>query len=562
MPSRSRRKAVIGRICTAFKLEGLMISKQAARGLESQLRAEPDSRKGEALRLVVDKLKERFERLRPETGNLVSVDDVSAVIADLTKDDDDRAHECLQIFNAFQLPRLRWSAARKELYHVSAADGNRLHGTAEDKLRMARDRLELVQQRLMRHPLFSAPRIGGPQRDYVRVTPVESLKGAEGPQVLLGRLSQLEEGAFFLEDANASVRLVLDGASSYGGLFTEGCIVLVEGRLSPDGDAFLVANLGLPPPEPRAQTLSLMRRLEHLGVAPLGREETRLRAMCDETEEGMFVVLSNVHLDDPRVMEALRALFAGFDASAPTLFVLCGNFTSRPFGQGANDRAELTQHFDALARLIARHGNIRERSRFVFVPGPHDAGGSGCLPRPPLPRVFTKRLRQTLPTATFATNPCRLRYYAQEVVIFREDLLSAMRRGCVVPPTDGPTDGPDGDGPDGDGPDGGAGVGESDASAGGKGSRSDPTDHLVKTVCDQGHLCPLPQHVRPVHWALDHALWLYPLPDTIIFADYYDQYLNHYEGTTALNPGSFPTDFSFVVYRPSSQDVEFSRVPA
>ena len=28
----------------------------------------------------------------------------------------------------------------------------------------------------------------------------------------------------------------------------------------------------------------------------------------------------------------------------------------------------------------------------------------------------------------------------------------------------------------------------------------------------------------------------------------------------ALNPGSFPTDWSFVVYRPSSKETEFSRI--
>eukprot|EP00953_Heterococcus_sp_UTEX-ZZ885_P027640 14807-Heterococcus_DN1.PRE.2 len=38
----------------------------------------------------------------------------------------------------------------------------------------------------------------------------------------------------------------------------------------------------------------------------------------------------------------------------------------------------------------------------------------------------------------------------------------------------------------------------------------------------------------------------------------------HYAGnvldeTWALNPGSFPSDYSFIVYRPASGDVEFSK---
>ncbi len=43
----------------------------------------------------------------------------------------------------------------------------------------------------------------------------------------------------------------------------------------------------------------------------------------------------------------------------------------------------------------------------------------------------------------------------------------------------------------------------------------DITEHLVKTILDQGHLCPLPLTSRPIHWAFDHALRLYPMPDVV-----------------------------------------------
>lgn len=88
----------------------------------------------------------------------------------------------------------------------------------------------------------------------------------------------------------------------------------------------------------------------------------------------------------------------------------------------------------------------------------------------------------------------------------------------------------------------------------------DITDHLLKTVCDQSHLCPLPLDTRPVYWAHDHAMWLYPLPDLILFADNFDQWSRCYDDCMAANPGIFSTDFSFIVYRPTSKDVEFSRV--
>ncbi len=37
---------------------------------------------------------------------------------------------------------------------------------------------------------------------------------------------------------------------------------------------------------------------------------------------------------------------------------------------------------------------------------------------------------------TLASNPCRLRYFATETVVFRADLLQKMRRNCILPPSE------------------------------------------------------------------------------------------------------------------------------
>ena len=78
---------------------------------------------------------------------------------------------------------------------------------------------------------------------------------------------------------------------------------------------------------------------------------------------------------------------------------------------------------------------LQEESRFVFVPGPGDPGPSSVLPRPALPSFVTSDLRQLLPSAIFASNPCRLRLYTQQVGLFRNDLQNHMRRLCLIPPT-------------------------------------------------------------------------------------------------------------------------------
>ena len=48
----------------------------------------------------------------------------------------------------------------------------------------------------------------------------------------------------------------------------------------------------------------------------------------------------------------------------------------------------------------------------------------------------------------------------------------------------------------------------------------------------------------------------------LILADKTEQFSLTYGGCLAVNPGSFSGDFSFIVYRPSSKEVEFSKVPS
>jgi hypothetical protein len=70
---------------------------------------------------------------------------------------------------------------------------------------------------------------------------------------------------------------------------------------------------------------------------------------------------------------------------------------------------------------------------FVFVPGPADPYDVSnlVLPRRPLPTFLTKGVREKLPKVTFASNPCRITFKSQEIVVFREDMMSRMLRNTV-----------------------------------------------------------------------------------------------------------------------------------
>ena len=80
-------------------------------------------------------------------------------------------------------------------------------------------------------------------------------------------------------------------------------------------------------------------------------------------------------------------------------------------------------------------------------------------------------------------------FSSQEIVIFREDIVTKMCRNCVYFPESG-----------------------------------DVPSHFSRTVLSQGHLAPLPLHVVPTYWDHDRAMWLYPLPDLVVIGDKFDPF--------------------------------------
>lgn len=68
-------------------------------------------------------------------------------------------------------------------------------------------------------------------KQHLEPTSIDSLLGRSGTHVLLGMLSELEEGRIFLEDAYAHIELDLSCATMTAGFFTKNCVVLAEGKV-------------------------------------------------------------------------------------------------------------------------------------------------------------------------------------------------------------------------------------------------------------------------------------------------------------------------------------------
>uniref|UniRef100_A0A8C6XIP0 DNA polymerase II subunit 2 n=1 Tax=Naja naja TaxID=35670 RepID=A0A8C6XIP0_NAJNA len=449
--------------------------------------------------------------------NMIERSMVETAVLECSRSIDEAIEHIFNIIGAFDIPRYIYNSERKKFLPLCMTDHSapNLFGSARDKAELFRERYIILQQRTHRHELFTPSAIGtqtDESKSKFQLKTVETLLGSSakmGEVIVLGMITQLKE--------------VSSVVTFHSGLYTESCFVLTEGWY--EDEVFHVTAFGFPPTEPSATTRAYYGNINFFGgpSSTSVKSSAKLKQMEEENEDAMFVFLSDVWLDQAEVLENLRIMFSGYSAMPPTCFFFCGNFSSTPYGK--NQIQSLKDSLKALADIICEYPSIHERSRFVFVPGSEDPGPGSILPRPPLTENITEEFRRQVPFSVFTTNPCRVQYCTQEIIIFREDLVNKMCRNCVRFPN----------------------------------SSLDIPNHFVKTILSQGHLTPLPLNVSPVYWAYDYTLRTYPLPDLIVFADKYDPFTVTNTDCLCINPGSFPrSGFSFKVFYPSSKTVEDS----
>jgi DNA polymerase epsilon subunit 2 len=171
------------------------------------------------------------------------------------------------------------------------------------------------------------------------------------------------------------------------------------------------------------------------------------------------------------------------------------------------------------------------------------------------------RLKAKVPKIHFASNPCRIKFFDQEIVIFREDSMARMLRNAVGVKPDV----------------------SSEALKRFVGCLLQNTlriltcnrEQLVQSILDQAHLSPLTINIQPTLADYDHSLRLYPLPTAVssscfslhndhlikgsqlVLADKYDKFKITYTGCHVFNPGSFVgNSFTFSTYKPAEANSE------
>jgi DNA polymerase epsilon subunit 2 len=337
-----------------------------------------------------------------------------------------RATEYIKLVDAFEQPKWVYNASRRTFEQRDQRQGisdatsgttpttsagsrvDRFHGSAQERTDMMRQRLAIIQQRLKRHPLFQQAVLVDQKKPSFQLTPIESLAGSSGSRCVLGMLSQIEDGRYYLEDGEAQVPLDLDrlvvnqqlGTSkqqrdpssqqqqkSQDSFFTETCVVLCEGVMLPGSDIFQVWRMGLPAmTEPRAAVTQAFPNTDLFGDgliqdrAKLDRAIAFERTLVKHAPRGhFFLVISELWLDEPSQWESLRHVLTGVqhmhtnaiarmeegqhsnDADNATLpdgdksaglagIILCGNFVS---SKSHNNIATYVDVFERLADLLA-----------------------------------------------------------------------------------------------------------------------------------------------------------------------------------------------------------------
>ncbi|KAJ9123104.1 hypothetical protein QFC22_001294 [Naganishia vaughanmartiniae] len=336
------------------------------------------------------------------------------------------------IVDAFDMPGMRFDPIRGTF--VSPQHKPAIAGPPSARAAFLRERWSVIRQLVLRNENFTPPVIGGHDRgEYLKLTSTRNLLGRQGQLFLLfGMLSRNPEGRLCLEDGEGLVTLDMEDAIPGEGLFTEGCMVLIEGEYTVD-ETIRVLAMGHPPSEKREAAKAIYGHIDFLGIGAASiKEETKFKSIVEANEDISFVILSDLWLDHPKTLPNLRKVFAGYSQAEfrPYAFVFCGDYSTKGW-TGADDIETYAAGFKALGAAILDYPLLATHCQFIFVPGPNDPWASTTLPRPAIPETFTRYIREKLPKATFTSNPARIQYFNQEIVIFRENLMGRMLRNLV-----------------------------------------------------------------------------------------------------------------------------------
>lgn len=449
---------------------------------------------------------------------------------------------------------------------------------------------------------------------YMTITQIKNLLGRDGQNFLiLGFLTYNSKGNLQMEDPSGKIEIDISQANPTEGLYYyPGCIVLAEGIYFSVGHKFHITSLTHPPAERREVTQEAVGNIDFLNVCnndvkgPITRitNDLKIRLLSlerdlNEQQLNNFILLGGeMFLSEQDTLDALKKVLTNIENEiletgvAPIGIVFFGSFTSAPIFPSYSETSMTTSRlyevsFEYLSNLLSQFENIIKYCQLIFVPGPEDPWGGTMalgneigLPQEPIPSEFTKKMRKLGANIKWTSNPSRVVFLSQEIVLMRDDLNRKFKSYSIEFPlveeakanrldemetklsninlSDNEYN-----------------SSENEELEDGTVLRHDilpvvpevpftimETRKYVKTLLDQGHLAPFSS--TPIHYNRDHTLSMCPVPSILIICDpTVSRFDLTYNGCKTINPGKFILNkrARYLKFNPTSRTVSQEEVP-
>lgn len=217
------------RITTSFKLCGFLIRSENSTYLAEQLLPFEPAEREKWMTVITENL--QGQKLATPH---VERESLEKAINELNRVGLDEGETVFSVIDAFTVPRYRYNTQIKKF--EKDTQPRRLLTQPRMKSDYLQQRYSMLLQKTLRHDLFAPAVIQdgvatAAQTKKFKLQYAENLLATSHLKeaVVLGLLTQLKEGKFYVEDPTGSVQLDLSGARFHAGFFCEGCFVLAEG---------------------------------------------------------------------------------------------------------------------------------------------------------------------------------------------------------------------------------------------------------------------------------------------------------------------------------------------
>lgn len=338
------------------------------------------------------------------------------------------------VINAIDVPKFKYDIGQKK--YVLDTAKRHFFPAASVRPEFLIDRYTMLWQRTSRHELFAATIPGTTrERKTFKLCKIENLLASSTMTeiVVLGLLTQLTENKFHIEDPTGAVSVNLSNVQYHSGFFCEGSFVLIEGSYS-DG-VLNASGMGFPPMEPASSSRAYFGSANTWGgrSKSLLKISTRLLEMERSNSDATIVFVSDCWLDDPQVFDKLQTLFVGYNDIPPVAIVMMG-----PFMKHSSNPYDLKTKLHAFGEMIANNcSTLKKETDLVLVPALDDPADPTILPRAPLPNSLCADFKRLVPRTVLASNPCRIQYCTQQIVVCRVDLVTKLCRNTINFPESG-----------------------------------------------------------------------------------------------------------------------------